>query len=137
MKQEGTSTEVKRRPGRPIKPDALTPADRAKRYREKQKATQGPDKVSEVESVKVAELTGKLVKLQMKYDLEHMEVMNLQTELANLRQSIAPSDKKIGPNPLAKQLAKLREQIAEQDKIISGCNAEINRLRDEKSSRKI
>ena len=132
MKQkEEASSEEKRGRGKPRNPDALTPAARAKRYREKLKATRSTmqverrDKNSDVE--RVADLEDKLIKLQMKYDSEHMTVVNLQTQLAFFQQAIA---KKSAPNPLAEQVTKLLERVAEQDKIISAYSSEINRLRD-------
>jgi hypothetical protein len=113
-------------PGRPPKPDALTPAERAKRYRDRKKAT-GP-----VEAKKSA-VPGAMVELQLKYDQERMKVMLLENQLRDAeRKATAPP----GPNPLAKQVKALLKQITEQDKIISTYNAEIARLRDDIASRK-
>ena len=120
------SNEAKRSRGRPAKVDALTPAERAKRYREKNKALSAANPVTDKAP---GEMQAQLVKLQLKYDLEHMAVMNLQTELANLRQ--AAVTKKPAANPLAKQVARLQATVAEQDKIISAYSAELNKLRDD------
>lgn len=79
----------------------------------------------------MADLKDKLLKLQMKYDLEHMTVLNLQTEMATLRQTTA---KKPGPNPLARQMARLKETVSEQEKIITAYSAKINKLRDDLAS---
>ena len=79
----------------------------------------------------MADLKDKLLKLQMKYDLEHMTVLNLQTEVATLRQSTA---KKPGRNSLARQMARLKETVAEQEKIITAYSAKINKLRDDLAS---
>ena len=118
----------KRGRGRPAKSDALTQAERAKRYREKRKAMRDIDNQTRDDTaVTDKALLGQLLKLQMKYDLEHLAVVQLQTELATVRQAM----KKPTVNPLASQVAALKKTVAEQEKIISAYGVEINRLRDE------
>ena len=127
---DSSSIDGKRGRGRPAKVDALTPAERARRYREKQKAMLGVDKGTgdnnTVTKKKMVDIQGKLLKLQMKYDLEHLAVIQLQTELAGLKQAI----KKPTVNPLARQVAALKKTVAEQERTISAYSAEINHLRD-------
>jgi phosphoenolpyruvate carboxylase len=114
------------RPGRPPKPNALTPAERAKRYRDKKKAN-GQTRKND------STIPTAMVQLQLKYDQERMKVMLLENQLREMtRKAAAPP----GPNPLAKQVTSLLTQLKKQDKIISTCNAEIARLRDEIASRK-
>lgn len=117
--------------GRPAKPDALTPAERARRYREKHKAMRDAAKAERHDGScgtdkELPGLQDRMLKLQMKYDLEHITVINLQTELATLRQST----KRPVVNPLASQVAVLKKRVAEQERTITAYSAEINRLRD-------
>lgn len=71
-------------------------------------------------------LKERLVSLQLKYDAEHMKVLDLE---ARLHTEQTRQQALVG-NPLAKQVKALQKTVADQDKIISNCNAEINRLRD-------
>ena len=117
--------------GRPARQDALTPAERARRYREKRKAKRDAEKAGRQDgnsgkNQELPDLQDRLLKLQMKYDLEHMTVLNLQTELATLRQT---AEKPV-VNPLAAQVAVLKKRVAEQERTITAYSAEINKLRD-------
>lgn len=121
----------KRGRGRPAKPDALTPAERARRYRQKHKTARHAAKAERNDETwdtnkGSPDLQDRLLKLQMKYDLEHMTVMNLQTELATLRQAA----EKPAINPLARQVTVLKKRVAEQERTISAYSGEINKLRD-------
>jgi len=126
MDHDNEGSPSKERRGRPPKPDALTPAQRAKRYRDRKKVT-GPI-VSKNHSIPEA-----MVHLQLKYDQERMKVMLLENQLREAERKAASS---CGPHPLAKQVEALLKQRQEQDAIIRACNAEIARLRDYISSRK-
>lgn len=126
MAHDTEGTPRKERRGRPPKPDALTPAERAKRYRDRKKGL-GPIEPSESATLE------EKVQLQLKLDQERMKVMLLENQLRECkRKTAAPS----GPNPLAKQVSALLTRIREQDKIISACNAEISKLRNDIASRK-
>ena len=119
----------KRGRGRPPKPDALTPADRAKRYREKAKAKKSSGEATAADSptnieTTLAQLRARLVELQVRYDLEHLAVINLQTQLAS-KPSLATPDLS-----LTKQVTDLQKTVAEQQRIISAYSAQINNLRD-------
>jgi uncharacterized coiled-coil protein SlyX len=127
-KPDRQDNDVKRRVGRPTKPDALTPAERAKRYREKRKSLKASAPLREVTRDTVAQLTARLVELQMKYDLERTKVIGLETRLLT---DEATRSRPKPPDPLSRELKALRERVAEQDRIISACNAEINRMRDD------
>jgi chromosome segregation ATPase len=82
----------------------------------------------------VANLRTQLVKLQMKYDLEHLAITQLQTELATVKQRI----KKPAINPLASEVAALKKRVLEQEGTIRTYATEMNNLRDAlRSSRKI
>ena len=74
-----------------------------------------------------------MIDLQLKYDQERMKVMLLENQLRGLTKKAAPP---LNPNPLAKQVTALLTQLEKQDRMISSCNAEIARLRDELASRK-
>lgn len=113
--------------GRPPKSDALTAAERAKRYRDKKRATKltTTNNDSTVPTAMIA--------LQLKYDQERMKVMLLENQLRDLtRKAASPPN----PSPLARQVTALLAQLEKQDRMISSCNAEIARLRDELASRK-
>jgi len=120
----------KRARGRPAKSDALTSAERSRRYREKCKAMWDAGKEQRdgyaVTDKTVADLRGQLVKLQMKYDLEHLAVTQLQTELAMVKQRL----KKPVINPLASEVAALKKRVLEQEGIIRTYATEMNNLRD-------
>jgi hypothetical protein len=111
--QDAEELPNRRRAGRPPKPDALSAAERAKRYRDKlraknlQKNTQNSVELSR----EVARLTETLVQLQMRYDLEHLKLVQLETELASLR----GIQERPTVNPLAAKVAELKRTIAAQD----------------------
>lgn len=126
MDNETEASAYKGRRGRPSKPDALTPAERAKRYRDRKKAAGTAE--SKTSAIPMA-----MVELQLKYDQERMKVIVLENQLREAERKAAAS---LGPNPLARQVKALLTQIKEQDKIISASNAEIARLRDDIASRK-
>ena len=120
----------KRGRGRPPKPDALTPADRAKRYREKVKAKKGSGEASAGDSPTnmentLAQLRARLVELQVRYDLEHLAVINLRTQLASKPSLATPN-----LSQMTKQFTDLKKIVAEQERIISAYSAQINNLRD-------
>lgn len=130
--------------GRPAKPGALTPAERARRYRLNQKAAQvAIDKIRDAKTVTkndatdsdIAALQKKLYQLQLKYDLEHLQAVNLANELAAMRQTSKASAPVT--NPLAAIVKSLKKTVEEQQKVIGACSEEINNLRDAlKASRK-
>ena len=131
MASVALSATDKRGRGRPPKSDALTPAARAKRYREKVNAkkiavetTSGA--ILTITENTLAQLRTRLVELQIKYDLEHLTVIDLQTKLASAKHSL----KTPGSNLMEKQVADLRKIVAEQQRIISAFSAQINYLRD-------
>ena len=140
MKHEGDRKAaeqplIKGKPGRPRMRDALTPAERAKRYREKRKKAFQAEKEqqSATNDTTVDDLHEKLCRLQMRYDLEHLTVTQMEAELAALRQVL----RRPTVNPLAKEVSALKKVVAEQERMLSAYSAEINRLRDElKSSQK-
>lgn len=126
MDNETEPSANKGRRGRPSKPDALTPAERAKRYRDRKKAAGTSES-------KMSAIPRAMVELQLKYDQERMKVMVLENQLREAERKAATPP---GPNPLTRQVKALLTQIKEQDKIISASNGEIARLRDDISSRK-
>lgn len=122
----------KRARGRPPKQEALSAAERARRYRERQKALRvATGEINrDVTENKAADVMSQLVRLQMRLDQEHHLNVELQTELATVRQQ-QNAAKKPAATPLASEVAKLRRTVAEQEKVISAYSAEINKLRDE------
>jgi hypothetical protein len=101
-------------PGRPRKPNALSAAERAKRYREKVKVTSTVQAASRNDELcnEVIRLKNLLVQLQMKYDLEHQKVIRLETDVAGLQLRLS----RPAVNPMTAKVAELKKTIAEQDK---------------------
>lgn len=124
--------------GRPSKPDALTPAVRAKRYRDAKRAKQSADIKSdksqkignstplEAAHAKIEELTRRNVELQLQLDAKHAELLNMETKLKTSQ--VKPRVEK--KNPLAATVTSLRNQIIEKDKLVSLMSEEMNNLRD-------
>lgn len=145
----------KRGRGRPAKPDALTGAERAKRFRDAHRqgikkalvdsVTENKETVTlkEFEELKRAEatrtmhlmvahaelrlLTEKMAELQMKFDLEHLARIEAENRLKN-RDAKKPV---IPLGAAAAQINPLSIQVANASKIISAQNHEMQKLRDE------
>jgi uncharacterized coiled-coil protein SlyX len=124
------SPSERRGRGRPPKADALTAAQRAKRYRERKKALKSSSPPDKARPTTVAELQKRLTDLQMKYDLEHMKVTNLEVRLNTMQTELTRPK----TNPLSGQVKALQKRIAEQDRTIRNYSAEIIKLRDELSA---
>lgn len=123
-------TENLKQRGRPSKPGAMTPADRAKRYRAKKKAERLSSTPAFVSGS--SEVDARLLALQIKYDVEHQLNVELRNALATSQRQ-APQNK----SQPVREIAEMRRTISELERIVSAYSAEINRLRDEiKSSRK-
>lgn len=110
--------------GRPSKPQAMTPAERAKRYRAKKKAEQ----LSRTGALggKVGGVDARLIALQMKYDLERQLNVELKSALATRPQQALPNQTKS-----TREISDMKKTIHELERIVSAYSAEINRLRDE------
>lgn len=118
---------VKRGRGRPAKPDALSAAERAKRYRDA-KRSQGKrdnnrDDLLESEIVKLraqlefaeGERTAAMDRcavLQKKFDLEHLALVNAQTQIAHLELAASKPPK---VNPLAVEVRALKKELVRRD----------------------
>lgn len=123
-------TENLKQRGRPPKPGAMTPADRAKRYRAKKKAERLSSTPSLVSGS--SEVDARLLALQIKYDVEHQLNVELRNALATSQRQVPQNKSK----PV-REITEMRKTISELERIVSAYSAEINRLRDEiKSSRK-
>jgi len=129
--------EPKRGRGRPAKVDALTPAERAKRYREAKragsnKATVKRDEKNVTENAqlvtpeeymrlkrmywslenRVTEEADRCIKLQKKFDLEHLALVEALNKLASLETPTAKAPK---TNPLAAEVRKLKAELKKRD----------------------
>lgn len=117
-------TENSQPRGRPSKPDAMTPAERAKRYRAKKKAARlngeggYADKIGAVEA--------RLIALQMKYDLERQINVELKSAIAARPQQALPKQTKS-----TREILNMKKTMHELERIVSAYSAEINRLQDE------
>ena len=116
-------SEISKQRGRPPKPDAMTAAEQAKRYRARKKTERLNAAVPPQDE---ANLQAKLVELQMKYDVaRHMNV-----ELKNTLAAKQPTSMPKTAKP-TRQITEMKKTINELERIVSAYSAEINRLRDE------
>ena len=92
------SLEQKRGPGRPAKPDALTGAERARRYRQAHKASTPPpvpaaDPVTENQATVTKNEFDELVRIEAKraFDLAaaHAEIRHLLAKIVELSNEVA------------------------------------------------
>jgi hypothetical protein len=95
--------EPKRGRGRPTKPDALTPAERAKRYRDAKRGNSS--------SFRVGESCSRCIELQKKLDLEHLALVDALNKIARLEDALA----KPAANPLASEVRKLKRELKKRD----------------------
>lgn len=125
---------IKRGRGRPAKADALTPAERAKRYRDN-KRNNAPDNIRDVSqekdstaSAEIARLIERNYQLQMQLDVERSKVLDLEAKLGTAHAKVNAKGKTI--NPLAATVKSLQMEVAKQEKVSSLKSEEINNLRD-------
>jgi hypothetical protein len=131
---------TKRGRGRPPKEDALTPAERAKRYRDAKRAAKGTP--SEADIKRDAQVTKKSIEngitmeraaeLQKKYDLEHLLRLSHEAKIAELVQELAKPKR----NPLAAKVRALTKELKVQEELITALKIENDALRAKRPSRK-
>lgn len=117
--------------GRPPKSNAMTPAERARRYRAKKKVERLNGEEGRADTI--GQANARLIALQMKYDLERQLNVELRSALATRPQQALPNQPKS-----TREILAMKKTIHELERIVSAYSAEINRLRDElAASRKL
>lgn len=115
----------KRGRGRPAKPDALTPAERAKKYRDAKR-------MKKPEDIKSDHLSVRLIAVQKKLDLEHLAHVEAINKIKRLEDAAA----KPAINPLAAEVAKLKRELKRRDDLHKQIVAEMRKEFSAVKSRK-